>query len=153
MPQFESESGLLFCRPESLRAFLGRTENLPLISNPDLELEILAAPEEVTQGERIEFRLTAWGFKQRATNEYVVVSDICIEECQIDGPLRAWRHVQIIDRIDDSQCRLRDRVEFEPPGGMLGFLLTEDRICESLREGMGFRYETLQELIRSGTLR
>jgi hypothetical protein len=35
---------------------------------------------------------------------------------------------------------------------MLGYLLTESRIKESLEEGMDFRYSTLQELIESGAI-
>ena len=152
MPSFTSTSTILTCSPSALRAFLGRPANLPQISNPDLELEVLSAPELVTEGERIEFRITAYGFKQRATHEYIQVSDLMIVESQIDGPLRAWKHSQKIEIAGGNHCRLVDDVSFEPPGGMLGYLLTEVRIRESLEEGMDFRYTVLQELIESGAI-
>jgi ligand-binding SRPBCC domain-containing protein len=142
----------LTCVPSALRTFLGRPANLPQISNPDLELEIVKAPLEVLTGERIEFRITAYGFKQRATHEYLATSEILILESQIDGPLRAWQHAQKIEIVGHDSCRLIDEIEFECPGGMLGFLLTEARIKESLEEGMDFRYATLQELIESGAI-
>jgi len=135
-----------------LRLFLGRPVNLPQISNPELELEVLSAPPEVTIGQRIEFRITAYGFKQRATHEYLIVADDMIVESQIEGPLRAWRHSQRIEIAGIGHCRLIDEIDFEPPGGMLGFLLTEARILESLEEGMDFRYSVLQELIESGAI-
>ena len=152
MPDFTS-SATFPCSISGLRAFLGNPKNLPLVSNPDLELEIIAAPEVVTVGAKIEFRVSAYGFKQRATNEYTEVSDVLIAESQVDGPMRAWRHVQRFDSLPDGSTRLTDEVTFEPPGGMLGYLLTEARVRESLEEGMEFRYETLQELIESGEIR
>lgn len=152
MASFTATSPILTCVPSALRTFLGRPANLPQISNPDLELEIVKAPLEVLTGERIEFRITAYGFKQRATHEYLATSEILILESQIDGPLRAWQHAQKIEIVGHDSCRLIDEIEFECPGGMLGFLLTEARIKESLEEGMEFRYSTLQELIESGAI-
>ena len=151
MAQFVASAGLT-CSAAALRAFLGRPANLPRISNPDLELEIVAAPEEVVAGATIEFRITAHGFKQRAKHEYVEVSGTTILETQIDGPLRAWRHAQRIEDLGPDGCRLTDEFEFERPGGMLGFLLTEDRIQKALEESMEFRYATLQELISAGVI-
>ena len=152
MASFTATSPILTCVPSALRTFLGRPANLPQISNPDLELEIVKAPPEVMVGERIEFRMTAYGFKQRATHEYLTTSEILILESQIDGPLRAWQHSQKIQIVSQDSCRLIDEIEFECPGGMLGFLLTEARIKESLEEGMEFRYSTLQELIETGAI-
>ncbi len=152
MPNFQSSSSPLKCSGSALRSFLGQTANLSQISNPDLELEVVSAPPEVTLGERIEFRITAYGFKQRATHEYITVAEDTIIELQVDGPLRAWRHAQRIEINGDGECRLIDEIDFEPPGGMLGFLLTEARIRESIQEGMEHRYSVLQELIESGVI-
>ena len=151
MPESMSSS-ILECSAQELRTFLGRTSNLPQISDPDLDLEILSAPEFVTLGQRIEFRITAHGFKQRATHEYVTVEDLQIVEDQVDGPLRAWKHTQRIEIIAASQCRLTDHVAFEPPGGMLGYLLTEAKVLAAIQDGMQIRYEALSDLIRSGNL-
>jgi len=151
MPESLSSS-ILECSAAELRAFLGRTANLPQLSDPDLELEILSAPEIVTLGRRIEFRITAFGFKQRATHEYVNVEELQIIENQVEGPLRAWKHAQQIEIITAGQCRLIDRVEFEPPGGMLGYLLTETKVLSSIQDGMQIRYYALSDIIRNGNL-
>ncbi|MFN9718308.1 MAG: hypothetical protein ACK58L_06425 [Planctomycetota bacterium] len=147
-----STSALFRCSVTGLRDFLGRPLNLPRVSNPDLELQIVTAPEVVVVGEKVEFTISAYGFKQRATNQYTDVSEILIAESQIDGPMRAWRHVQRFELQSDGMVRLTDEVSFEPPGGMLGYLLTEARVRESLEEGMTFRYETLQEIIDAGEI-
>ncbi len=141
------------CTLESLRGYLGTPANLPTISNPEMELEILRAPEVVTRGEKIEFRISALGFKQKATHEYNVCEADEIVETMTDGVLRRWVHRQKLELLETGLCRLTDEIEFEPPGGMLGFVLTEDRIRENINEGMEHRYSVLQDLIQEGVIR
>ncbi len=151
MPLF-SASVTLACPARTLRDFLGRPINLPRISDPDMRLEIISAPEVVTVAERIEFRITSFGFKQRAIHVYTSASETEIAEEQVEGPLRAWRHRQLIRSVHDLETMLTDEIEFEPPGGMLGYMLTEDRIRETLSEGIAIRYESLQDLVAKGLL-
>lgn len=151
MPQF-SASVRLKCPAPSLRLFLGTPANLPKVSDPELRLEIISAPPLVTVSERIEFRITSFGFKQRAIHVYTSASETEIVEEQIEGPLRAWRHRQMFTVIHECETQLTDEIDFEPPGGMLGYLLTEERIRESLNEGITARYEALQDLVASGDL-
>lgn len=148
MPEFASSCHLL-CSAAELREYLGATANLTATSDPELELEIMAAPECISEGDEIEFRITAHGFKQRMRHRYVTVSDREIVAEQVDGPAKSWIHRQAI-QSESSGCELLDEVTFEPPGGMLGFIMTEDRIRESLQQGMDFRYETLQNLFGAG---
>ncbi|MBL8815310.1 MAG: hypothetical protein JNL58_04725 [Planctomyces sp.] len=151
MPVF-SISAELNCSPSSLRAFVGRPLNLPRISDPDMKLEILRAPEFVTVGEEIEFRIMAYGFKQRATHIYTAADDMLIEERQLEGPLRQWKHRQEFQSTASGLTLLTDIIEFEPPGGMLGFMMTENRITESLDEGFTTRYDLMKELIHKGVI-
>ncbi|MCR9197874.1 MAG: hypothetical protein NXI04_04485 [Planctomycetaceae bacterium] len=140
-------SAQLQCSAACLRQFLGATANLPEISDPELELEILNAPEQVTAGANIEFRVSAYGFKQRIIHQWTSVSETEIVAEQTDGPTRKWIHTQTIRATGDNSCELIDEIEFEPPGGMLGFVMTADKVQESISEGMEFRYETLQEML------
>lgn len=151
MHQF-SASVILNCSAPSLRTFLGTPANLTKISHPELRLEILSSPAVVTIAEKIEFRVTSFGFKQRAVHVYTVASDEEIAEEQVEGPLRLWRHRQLIVSLQPQQTQLTDHIEYEPPGGMLGHLLTADRMHESLTEGFAARHAALQELIASGEL-
>lgn len=146
MHEFQSSS-IFQCSVQTLREFLGQPENFPEVSDPELELEIVSAPVTISEGDTIEFRITAYGFKQRATHKYVTVSELEIVEEQIDGPMRHWRHRQCYVALDEASCKLVDEVQFEPPGGMLGFVLTESKIKDSLAEGMQARYESLARLL------
>lgn len=152
MPAFQA-SQIIQCPAASLRQFLGCPANLPLVSDPELQLEIISAPPLVTAGERIEFRIMAYGFRQRAIHIYQNVTDDEISEHQLEGPLRSWTHRQLFTSLNDSECVLEDSIEFTPPGGMLGFMMTESRILESLEQGMNERYSAITELVRSGRIR
>lgn len=106
----------------------------------------------MTVGEEIEFRIMAYGFKQRATHIYTLAEDLLIEERQLEGPLRQWYHRQHLQQTPSGLTLLTDTIEFEPPGGMLGFMLTESRILESLQDGFSTRYELMAELIKNGVI-
>lgn len=146
MPSFKT-SAVINCSAAALREFLGRTASIPEVSDPELELQVLEAPEVVTQDAVIDFRITTFGFKQRMQHRYITVSDVEIVAEQVEGPTRSWIHRQKVEDNGDGTCTLTDEVEFEPPGGMLGFVMTEDRIRESLEDGMEYRYDTLRELL------
>ncbi|MCA9050018.1 MAG: hypothetical protein KDA89_14880 [Planctomycetaceae bacterium] len=147
MHEFTSSS-VLPCTAAQLREYLGRPANLPQISDPDLELEVLSAPELVHVDAVIEFRISAYGFKQRMQHRLIHVSDLEIIAEQIEGPTRSWIHRQTIVSAADSTagCTLTDHIQFETPGGMLGYLMTPERITESLEQGMAFRYDALKEI-------
>lgn len=140
-------STVLNCPAQTLRDFLGETANIPRISDPELELVVLDAPAVVIQDAVIEFRITAYGFKQKIKHRWVSVTDSEIVAEQLDGPTRAWTHRQTIVSTGESTCELTDHIEFEPPGGMLGYVMTGDKIIDSIKEGMDFRYEVLHETL------
>jgi ligand-binding SRPBCC domain-containing protein len=151
MLKFET-SAVLPCSAAALRQFLGCPANLPEISDPDIELQILSAPETVQAGTRIEFRIMSFGLRHRMAHEYRQVTETEIFEVLVDGPLPAWQHRQQLQALGPQQCQLTDTVEFQLPGGMLRFILTEERIRESLTTGMQYRYQTLQQMAESGAI-
>ena len=63
------------------------------------------------------------------------------------GPLKSFRHEHLFETTPNGTL-VSDRVEFQPPGGMLGFLVTEDRIRQGLQHGLKFRYEELAQDFR-----
>ncbi|GAB5441432.1 MAG: hypothetical protein Fues2KO_17810 [Fuerstiella sp.] len=140
-----TSSTVLHCDLQKVRDYLGQTSNLLKTSDPELELEILNAPEEISEGAVIDFRISAYGFKQSMQHRYVEVSDQEIVAEQTDGPARAWIHRQSLADNGNGSCTLTDRIDFEPPGGMLGFVMTEAKIRESIEDGMEHRYEVLKE--------
>lgn len=139
----------LKCSADKLREYLGRSANLKHITDPDMNLRIVKADEVIQLGSEIEFQVSTYGIKQTMKHRYTDVSDSLIQSEQTEGPTRSWTHQVIIESTGDESCRLTDRIEFEPPGGMMGFVMTADKIKESILEGMEFRYEALAEIMEA----
>ncbi len=139
------------CSAATLRDYLGVISNFPLITDPVLEIEIIEAPEFVAAGEEISFSLITGGFRQVMRHRWTTVSDTQIIAEQIMGPTRTWQHEQTISAVPDG-CRLAERITFEPPGGMLGFVITENSIAESLHSGTPIRHQLIAEQLIASQL-
>lgn len=151
MARFEYET-ILPCSQESLFEFLLRPANVARIADPGTGLSIVSAPEIVTVGSQIEFRIMGFGQVQSAVHQITDLTrpDRIIEE-QIRGPLKSWRHEHLFESHPDG-VRMLDLIEFQPPGGILGFIATESRISASLDDGFFARQEQLARLVASGEL-
>ena len=53
----------------------------------------------------------------------------------------------------DGGVRMIDRVIFEPPGGMLGFLVKESTILDGLEDGFIHREQELKRIVEQGEIR
>ncbi len=152
MAIFEYRTNLECC-PESLFEFLLRPANIADISDPDLGLTFVQAPEVVEQGSRIAFEIQGYGRVQRITHEITDVTPTHqIIEVQIDGPMRAWTHRHLF-RDTENGTEMLDAIEFTPPGGIIGLMMSEDRIIDSLERGFFYRQQQLQRLTQSGNLK
>ncbi|HUE15589.1 MAG TPA: hypothetical protein VMR25_15590, partial [Planctomycetaceae bacterium] len=69
------------------------------------------------------------------------------QESQVKGPLGRYVHGHVLAAEEDGAVRVTDRIEFEPPGGLLGFLLTAERLRTSLQDGMTHRHRELKRLL------
>ncbi len=130
------------CSPTTLREYLGTVSNFPLITDPELEIEIIEAPEVVTAGTEIEFSIVAGGFRQVLRHRWTTVTESQIVADQLMGPAQSWQHAQTISAAG-AGCWLEEAVTFEPPGGMLGFVVTEDAILQSLNTGTAIRHQLI----------
>jgi len=151
MPQFENELWLP-CGIESLFEFLLRPTNVQRISDPRLGVVFEHAPELVESGSRIAFKVQAYGVVQKIEHEITAVERprLIVEE-QIKGPMKAWRHEHHLESHDGG-VRMTDRVIFEPPGGMLGFLVKESTILDGLEDGFIHREQELRRLVQLGEI-
>lgn len=151
MPIFEHQTQL-DCSVENLFDFLIRPQNVAKVSDPSLGIKFVAPPEIITAGIELDFQIVTFG--QIHTLKYriseLAAPSLVIEE-QVVGPMKAWRHIHRYEAHENG-CIKRDRVEFDPPGGMVGFFLTEAKIVDQLEEGMFVREQKLNDLIQQGIL-
>lgn len=145
MPSFES-AVTLPTETEALFEFLIRPQNVVQLAPPGTTLEFLEAPEIIEIGCRLEFEISGLGPTQRFLHEIVECTrPTRITERQVRGPFEAFEHATDL-QLADGGVQLVDRIEFEPPGGLAGFLLTEERLQRLLTDGYAHRHAELRRL-------
>lgn len=145
MASFEA-SVTIDCSHEAAFEFLIRPENVAEISPPDMGLRLLDVPEVLQLGSRIEFEMGGVGPVpvQRVVHEVTAFKrPQTFTETQLEGPLKLYVHEHVFE-ANGSDVVVIDRVEFEPPGGLAGFLVTAEVILKSLASGFEHRHQELK---------
>lgn len=142
MPGVYEETVVSFPR-ELVCEFFRRPGEVLAISDPAVGARIVAAPDVLSEGDQITIELMAMGMTRTATNEVVAANfPEGFTEAQVDGPLKAYRHDHRF-RIDDDRTVVTDEIEFEPPGGIAGLLLSAEAIAEQLADSIAYRNRQL----------
>lgn len=149
MPTYQTEMTLQ-ASCEKVFEFLCRPANLPDLSQPDVRLTIVQAPEAIELGSRIQFAISVMGATVRSTHEIVMFEspERFVEE-QVEGPFKQWRHEHVFRPLGVQQVAIYDLIEYEPPGGMMGLILNEARIRAQLEEGFAHRQDELKYLLEN----
>lgn len=66
-------------------------------------------------------------------------------ETLVSGPLPMWEYTHRFER-DGMGVIVIDEIEFEPPGGLLGFIVTEQKLLDQFEEGFDHRYDQLEKI-------
>ena len=146
MPIFESRTDL-HGSVEEIFDFLIRPVNLQAIAPPDMQFVFVSPPEIISLGSRLTCKAQAYGMIQELTYEVVELdSPSRFREKMVEGPLQLWLHDHIIEpHSSPDQVTLINRIEFEPPAGLLGFIVTSDSILKALEDGFDYRRDVLQK--------
>ncbi len=144
MANFEA-SVELACSPETAFEFLAQPENIRLITPSSMMLVFDAAPPRLSLGARMAFRVQAYGVVQSAVHDITEWdSPRKFVERQVSGPLGAWEHEHLFQPTATGVL-VMDRIVFVPPSGLLGLLVNERKIRESLEDGFGHRHYELEK--------
>lgn len=147
MTHFES-SVSVECSLETAFNFLLRPANISKVSHPDIGLTFTAAPEVIELGSLLEFKILARGQVQQITHEITLFErPLQFVEKQIRGPFKHWVHTHTFDASDEGVIVISDKIEFERPGGLIGLLVTEEKILDSLEDGFAHRHAQLRTLL------
>jgi ligand-binding SRPBCC domain-containing protein len=137
-------------------AFFRRPANVVAVAPDDLHLQLIEAPDVVEVGSRIVVQVRRWGISQRIVTEVVALEEgRSIVEEQRQGPFRAWRHERRFTAAGPAQTEVSERIDYEPPGGMLGLMLTPARIEADLQRSFDQRLPRVAALLggrRCGTV-
>ncbi len=146
MAVFESDTTIQ-ASAEDIFAFMIQPQHLVKISPPDMGLKFLEAPERLELGVTIRFMVQTMGQVQKITHKITQFEDPhhFVEEL-VEGPLPLWVHTHSFTALGEGQTIVCDRIEFEPPGGLIGLLLTENRILDHLDDAFHHRHQQLHKL-------
>lgn len=151
MPIAEYETRLN-CSPEALFDFLSRISNVPMVTDPKLGISFTSAPDVVELGSRLDFQIITFGQIVKSTHQIVQFDrPRTVVEQQIIGPMKTWTHTH--EYLPDPQgVLMRDVVDFQLPGGLIGLLLSESKVRDHLEDGFFYREQKLKSLIAQGQL-
>jgi ligand-binding SRPBCC domain-containing protein len=110
---------------------------------PELSLRLIESPERLFLGARVVVSGRRWGVPHRVTTEVTAFEScqLLVEE-QKQGPLRRWQMTQRFE-AHELGTLLTSRVDFEPPGGILGLTVTAATVQRELEWVLDYRAELL----------
>lgn len=146
MALFESRTDVS-TSAEQLFQFLIKPANLQAIAPPEMQFVYVNPPAEIKVGDRLTCKAQAYGMIQQLTYEIEHLNaPATFREKMVEGPFKLWLHDYIIESQAPDVVTLINRIEFEPPGGLIGFLVTEEKILDALEDGFDYRRKELQKL-------
>ncbi|MCX7393668.1 MAG: hypothetical protein NTW75_06020 [Planctomycetales bacterium] len=116
---------------------------IPLEPNDNLTMHV---PEVIRLGGRLELNVTVIGnhfqFMHEIT-EVTVPERIVLQ--QIKGPFKSWIQEQHFADTAEGHTRMTSTIRFDPPGGILGFVVTEKFVLSQLEKWIADGYKLLQK--------
>jgi ligand-binding SRPBCC domain-containing protein len=147
MPAFAVTQEFPFPLP-AVFAFFRRPANVVAVAPPALGLRLVSGPEVLEVGSRISVRSRRWGVSALVVTEVVeLVEPERIVEEQVSGPLRRWRHERHFRAAGEALTEVSERIDYEPPSGLLGLTLTPRVIEAELAEAFRWRQARVVELL------
>jgi ligand-binding SRPBCC domain-containing protein len=148
MAVFET-SVILDCGLERVFDFMICPANHEKLSPPDVGLRFITPPATVAMGTQFEFKMQAWGSVQTAKHEIIQFErpNLYVERA-IRSPMKSFLHEHRFETNSSGQTVMTDHIEFTPPGGILGMLVTESKILETLEDGFYYRHQQLKKLLK-----
>jgi ligand-binding SRPBCC domain-containing protein len=133
-------------------AVFSRPANRARLAPAKMSVELLDGPECVVKGSRLLLRVRRSGVSQTIELEVTdLLHGATLIEQQIRGPFRSWRQHYQFEPTAEGGTLLTETIDCEPPGGMLGLLVTAARIERDLRELYEQREPLLRQLLAEVT--
>ncbi len=144
MPVFQSR--LVLPRPaEEVFEFLATPANLIQVAPPEAHLQLVSGPERLELGATFVCKSKHLGVSQHIAVEVIDFrpGQVLIIQQQ-RGPLKKWVHATLFADAPEG-TEMHDRIDFEPPGGLLGLLVTAQFIDRTLHSTFRYRDSKLRE--------
>ena len=149
MPTFANHLVLGCTAAEVMALLRDPRQRLPL-APPEWPLELVEGPSLLDNGSSTTWKLKRYGVSQTMVLEVTACDppERLVEE-QRTGPFRRWVHT-ITCTPHPAGVLLEDAIDYEPPGGMLGLLVTVAQMEEMLTQSFAWRDRQLRAMLEQG---
>jgi len=129
--------------------FLRQPANVVAVTPPELQLTVVEAPDVLSLGSRIVVQVRRFGIAQRIVSEVTaLVPEALLVDEQRQGPFGKFVHTHRLEPVAEG-TRMTDEIEFEPPAGLLGLVLSANRIRQELEAAFDYRMKRFRELLET----
>jgi ligand-binding SRPBCC domain-containing protein len=110
-----------------------------------MRLELVQAPERLQLGTLLHWKARRMGVSQALKHEVAAFEEgILIAEEQRQGPFKRWTFLHRFEAMAGG-ARIDEELIYEPPGGMLGVLVSPATIDKEIKMLFAFRADQLRQ--------
>jgi ligand-binding SRPBCC domain-containing protein len=133
--------------PEEVFAFFADTGNVQKITPPFLHFHILTPPPiAMRPGTLIHYRLQLFGVPILWRTRIETFEPIThFVDIQLSGPYRLWHHRHDFEAVPGG-TRMRDRVDYDLPFGILGSVARVVFVCRTLDRIFDYRTSAIERI-------
>jgi len=139
---------ILNAEVETVWAFMATPANLNELTPPELNFQIVSElPDKMYNGLTVLYliRIPLFGKRRWLTEiKHIREGEYFVDEQRI-GPYRLWYHEHSIEPLGDKQTRMVDRVSYQLPFGILGYLVHQFWVKNMLDTIFDYRAKRLSE--------
>ena len=136
----------LSATPEEVWSWHSRVGALERLSPPWQSIESLGEVGTPQIGSRVHLRLGRGLLAIRWTAEHTAVEPgRGFEDVQVEGPFKSWRHQHAFLPVGENSSLLRDRIDYEIPGGRLLGRMAARPIERSIERTFAYRHRVTSE--------
>ena len=107
-------------------------------------LTVISSDESVLPGAQslLKMKLGPFSYKWLAEHQNYVLNQQ-FQDQQLKGPLTYWCHTHLFDKVNDSQSRLTDKIEYRLPGFGIGDFIMGNNVQDKLQRIFRYRHRIL----------
>ncbi|MBD3790021.1 MAG: hypothetical protein IE885_06630 [Campylobacterales bacterium] len=138
---------LIHCNVENLFEFHADTANLPLITPPDIDVDIIKISTPLKEGNEAQLKIKKWpfSFEWELLFEHVVYPELIVDVA-LRSPFKTFRHEHHFIEVDESYTLLKDVVTFSLPFGWFTLPFTW-LIKRDMNKMFSYRHAKTKEFI------
>ncbi|NNJ27643.1 SRPBCC family protein [Alienimonas chondri] len=150
----------LAASPAEVFACLIRPAEVMTLTDPSAGVRLLRGPDVMAEGTANELEITGFGVPQRVIYTVTGFEDRggaggAFTETMTKGPLPTFVNEHVVSPAASEEdeaggCVVHESFRFAPPGGLLGFVLTVDRLRAELEKGLTYRRQALLDRFGAG---